>query len=149
MSVVDESLPLSESTPIAGVQMRLLDDAGRDGAPAAAPHVALDTARVLGTLLDLPEDDRDLLFSTFEAWLRAGGSATAAAASLFCHPNTVRYRLRRIETDTDGRSTIQATSLSSSPPSPPGASCRTRSDSSDRPGADQAGHACGSGRSGE
>jgi DNA-binding PucR family transcriptional regulator len=66
--------------------------------------VALDTARaVLGTLLDLPEDDRDLLLSTFEAWLRAGGSATAAAGSLFCHPNTVRSRLRQIEADT-GRS---------------------------------------------
>jgi len=70
---------------------------------AAAPQVALDTARaVLGTLLDLPEDGRDLFLSTFEAWLRAGGSATAAA-SLFCHPNTVRYRLRRIEAET-GRS---------------------------------------------
>jgi DNA-binding PucR family transcriptional regulator len=70
---------------------------------AAAPQVALATARaVLGTLLDLPADDRDLLLSTFQAWLRAGGSA-AAAASLFCHPNTIRYRLRRIEAET-GRS---------------------------------------------
>jgi DNA-binding PucR family transcriptional regulator len=29
--------------------------------------------------------------------VRASGSATAAGAALFCHPNTVRYRLRRIE----------------------------------------------------
>jgi len=41
-----------------------------------------------------------MLLGTFEAWVRAGGSATAAGAALFCHPNTVRYRLRRIEAGT-------------------------------------------------
>jgi hypothetical protein len=81
---------------------------------AATPQVALDTARaVLGTLLDLPEDDRDLLLSTFEAWLRAGGSATATGCA----------GSRR---KPDDRSTIPGTSPNSSPPSTPGASCRTR-----------------------
>ena len=71
---------------------------------AAAPHVALETARVvLGALFELPPDDRDLLLSTLDAWLDSGGSATATGARLFCHPNTVRYRLRRIEAGT-GRS---------------------------------------------
>lgn len=68
---------------------------------AAAPHAALETARaVLGDLLELPPDDRDLLLRTFDAWAEAGGSANAAGTALFCHPNTVRYRLRRIETIT-------------------------------------------------
>jgi len=68
---------------------------------AAAPHAALETARaVLGTLLDLPQDERDLLIGTFEAWVKASGSASAAGTELFCHPNTVRYRLRRIEAST-------------------------------------------------
>ena len=68
---------------------------------AAAPHAALKAARaVLGSLLDLPEDELALLLSTFEAWVRASGSATAAGAELYCHPNTVRYRLRRIEAST-------------------------------------------------
>jgi hypothetical protein len=68
---------------------------------AAAPHAALETARaVLGGLLALPEDELDLLLGTFEAWVRASGSATVAGAALFCHPNTVRYRLRRIEAGT-------------------------------------------------
>ena len=71
---------------------------------AAAPHAALETARaVLGGLLELPEDELDLLLGTFEAWVRASGSATVAGAELYCHPNTVRYRLRRIEAGT-GRS---------------------------------------------
>ena len=65
---------------------------------AAAPQAALEAARtVLGSLLDLPEDELEPLLGTFEAWLRANGSATAAGAELYCHPNTVRYRLRRIE----------------------------------------------------
>ena len=68
---------------------------------AAAPHAALETARaVLGGLLELPEDELDLLLGTFEAWVRASGSASVAGAELFCHPNTVRYRLRRIEAGT-------------------------------------------------
>ena len=33
----------------------------------------------------------------------AGGSAAVAAAALYCHPNTVRYLLRRVEAST-GRS---------------------------------------------
>jgi hypothetical protein len=65
---------------------------------AAAPHAALKAARaVLGSLLALPEDELEVLLGTFEAWVRASGSASAAGAALFCHPNTVRYRLRRIE----------------------------------------------------
>ena len=71
---------------------------------AAAPQTALETAHeVLGAMLDLPPEDRDLLLGTFDAWLEAGGSAKAASAALFCHPNTVRYRLRRVEACT-GRS---------------------------------------------
>ena len=68
---------------------------------AAAPHAALEAARaVLGTLLALPDDELELLLGTFEAWVRASGSATAAGTALFCHPNTVRYRLRRVEAST-------------------------------------------------
>ena len=71
---------------------------------AAAPHAALEAARaVLGSLLALPEDELEPLLGTFEAWVRASGSASAAGAELFCHPNTVRYRLRRIESGS-GRS---------------------------------------------
>jgi len=57
--------------------------------------------RVFGRLLAL--DDRAVLLATVEAWLDAGGSATAAGQALFCHPNTVRYRLRRVE-ELTGRS---------------------------------------------
>jgi hypothetical protein len=68
---------------------------------AAAPQAALGTARaVLGGLLELPRDELDLLLGTFEVWVRASGSVTAAGAALYCRPDTVQDRLRRIEAGT-------------------------------------------------
>jgi hypothetical protein len=57
----------------------------------------------VGGLLELPPADRDTLLETLEELLACGGSPTHAAAALFCHRNTVIYRLRRIEAAT-GRS---------------------------------------------
>ncbi|MDF0532605.1 helix-turn-helix domain-containing protein [Tsukamurella sp. 8F] len=72
---------------------------------ASSPEASADVARgLLGGLLALPEDDAGPLFETFRAWEANGGNAAAAAGELFCHPNTVRHRLRRIEQLT-GRST--------------------------------------------
>ncbi|WP_207125594.1 PucR family transcriptional regulator [Actinocatenispora comari] len=71
---------------------------------ASAPSAAQDAARtVLGGLLDLPAERRDMLLQTLTAWVEAGGSAPAAGKLLRCHQNTVRHRLHRIELIT-GRS---------------------------------------------
>ncbi|MBZ6475460.1 PucR family transcriptional regulator [Streptomyces griseocarneus] len=65
---------------------------------AAAPEEAGRIARaVLARVLDLPADERSRLLETLEGWYTAGGSTTGAAALLYCHRNTVRYRLRRLE----------------------------------------------------
>jgi DNA-binding PucR family transcriptional regulator len=58
---------------------------------------------VLGGLEDLSADDRDVLLDTLAAWSTHDGSASKTAIHLYCHPNTVRYRLRRLEERT-GRS---------------------------------------------
>ncbi len=80
------------------------DDSPLGALVAADPGVARDLVqRVLGRLLALDAEDRAGLLATVEAWLDAGGSATAAGQALFCHPNTVRYRLRRVE-ELTGRS---------------------------------------------
>ncbi|MEY9926263.1 sugar diacid utilization regulator [Catenulispora sp. GP43] len=80
---------------------------GRDllsAAAASAPDIMPRVAdAVLGGLDGLAEEDRTLLLHTFGAWLDADGSAAEAAKLLFVHPNTVRYRLRRLEERT-GRS---------------------------------------------
>ena len=39
---------------------------------------------------------RGALAETLTAWLRAGSSIEGTARVLFCHPNTVRYRLRQV-----------------------------------------------------
>ena len=58
---------------------------------------------VLGGLDSMLEDERAVLLDTLETWLDTGGSSDAAAAALFCHPNTIRHRLRRLETATGRR----------------------------------------------
>jgi hypothetical protein len=71
---------------------------------AAAPDAAGEVVRtVLGPLLDLPDQDRSTLLGTLQAWFDAGGSAVEAGRRIYCHPNTVRYRLRRVQERT-GRS---------------------------------------------
>jgi hypothetical protein len=71
---------------------------------AAAPDAAGELARsVLGPVLDLPAQERSTLLETLRAWFEAGGSATETGKRIYCHPNTVRYRLRRLQEHT-GRS---------------------------------------------
>jgi hypothetical protein len=71
---------------------------------AAAPDAAAELARtVLGAVLDLPAQDRSSLLGTLQAWFEAGGSAVETGRRIYCHPNTVRYRLRRLQEHT-GRS---------------------------------------------
>jgi PucR-like helix-turn-helix protein/diguanylate cyclase with GGDEF domain len=84
LAVLDERLP----------EALLVDS------PELAPRVMRSA---LGRLLDLPPADRDTLLETLDAVLANGGSPTHAAAALFCHRNTVIYRMRRIEAAT-GRS---------------------------------------------
>jgi hypothetical protein len=59
--------------------------------------------RVLGPVLELPADDRAVLVETLQAWFDSAGSAEQAGEKLYCHPNTVRYRLRRVQ-ELTGRS---------------------------------------------
>ncbi len=70
----------------------------------ANPEIAVRAARsVIGPLLQLDRAERSAMFETLRAWRDAGGSTAVAAERLFCHRNTVRNRLQRIETMT-GRS---------------------------------------------
>jgi PucR C-terminal helix-turn-helix domain/GAF domain/GGDEF-like domain len=80
-----------------------------DGSILATAAVSTPDVMVksVGTALecfsDLPDEDREILFETFRVWQDSDASVSAVADRLYCHPNTVRHRLRRIEKRT-GRS---------------------------------------------
>jgi hypothetical protein len=65
---------------------------------AGAPEAGRAFAQaVLRPVLEQPAADRAQLLETLRAWFAENGSTSAAAARLYVHRNTVRYRLRRIE----------------------------------------------------
>jgi sugar diacid utilization regulator len=73
-------------------------------AAVSAPEAMIKTVgAALDCFGDIGDEDREMLFETFRAWQDSDASMRGAAEVLFCHPNTVRYRLHRIEERT-GRS---------------------------------------------
>ncbi|MCE1179486.1 MAG: helix-turn-helix domain-containing protein [Micrococcales bacterium] len=70
------------------------------GSPEATRLLVSET---LGRLLSQPDSTRQVLLDTLSALLRHSGSPTHAAQELFCHRNTVIYRLKQIE-ELTGRS---------------------------------------------
>jgi sugar diacid utilization regulator len=90
--------------PLDDSLVAVFDDSPLAIAAVSAPEV-MTTIRssVLGPLNALPAEERIVLLDTFQAWVEAGGSANDTAKKVFCHPNTVRHRLHRIE-ELTGRS---------------------------------------------
>ena len=88
--------------PSADSLITVFDDTPLAIAAVSAPEVmAKIRSSVLRRLKELPTAERTILLDTFQAWLQEGGSANDTATKIFCHPNTVRHRLRRIEELTD------------------------------------------------
>ena len=76
----------------------VFDDTPLAVAAVSAPDVmAKIRSSVLARLNALPDEERAVLVDTFQAWVQAGGSANDTATKIYCHPNTVRHRLHRIE----------------------------------------------------
>ena len=92
------------SSPAGDPMVNVFDDAPLPvlvvSSPATSDRI---TKTILGPLLDINPDERDMLLNTLAAFFAFQGSAIEAGKHLYCHPNTVRHRLRRIERHT-GRS---------------------------------------------
>jgi DNA-binding PucR family transcriptional regulator len=87
-----------------GTPVAVFDGSILSTAAVSAPAVMVKSvAAVLDAFDDLGEEERDLLYETFRVWQDSEASVRTTAEVLICHPNTVRYRLRRIEQRT-GRS---------------------------------------------
>jgi hypothetical protein len=87
-----------------GAKVTVFDGSMLAVAAVSAPSVMVKSAAVaLDGFSDLSDNERAMLFDTFQAWLDNDASVRATADVLFCHPNTVRKRLHRIEQRT-GRS---------------------------------------------
>lgn len=64
------------------------------GSPQVAPRLLAET---LEPVLAQPRAQAEVLLTTLEALLRHDGSPTHAATELYCHRNTVIYRMKQIE----------------------------------------------------
>lgn len=86
---------------LAAPGLAVLDDRLPEALLVSSPRLAQRLRhQAFRDLLTLPEHERDTLFTTLEALVEAGGSPTRAAERLYCHRNTVIYRLQRIESAT-------------------------------------------------
>jgi hypothetical protein len=87
-----------------GHPVRVFDGSILGRAAVSAPDVTVKLVTpIIECFAELADDDRETLFETFRVWVDNDGSARDVGEVLFCHPNTVRYRLHRIEQRT-GRS---------------------------------------------
>lgn len=86
------------SVPAGQVAVRLLADTPLAALLVASPETARTLIHsVLEPVLTQPAKNRELLLDTLNAWLGAKGNVAAAGQVLFCHPNTVRYRMNRVQ----------------------------------------------------
>ena len=92
------------SSPAGDPMVNVFDDAPLPVLVVSSPTTSDRIAKtILGPLLDINPDERDMLLNTLAAFFAFQGSAIEAGKHLYCHPNTVRHRLHRIERQT-GRS---------------------------------------------
>ncbi|PRX45890.1 PucR-like helix-turn-helix protein [Prauserella shujinwangii] len=98
------ALAQTAASTLAGPGVAMLDDRLPEALLAGSPQLLPRLQEVaFRDLLRLPANERDTMFETLEATLDSGGSPTHAAQRLYCHRNTVIYRLQRIESATGRR----------------------------------------------
>ncbi|HZA08955.1 helix-turn-helix domain-containing protein [Mycobacterium sp.] len=90
--------------PDPGLLVSVFDGSILASAAVSAPEVLVKLVTpTIDGFAGLADQEREVLFETFRAWVENDGSMRTVGDLLFCHPNTVRYRLHRIERCT-GRS---------------------------------------------
>jgi len=86
-----------ETLPRAATQVVAVTDRLPEVLLTGSPEVtALLVRETLGPLLSQPSHQAEVLVATLRALVAHNGSPTHAAADLYCHRNTVIYRMRQI-----------------------------------------------------
>jgi hypothetical protein len=99
---------VAESLPRGAHRLAALADRLPEVLLAGSPEVVpVLVAETVGPILNQPQQLADTLLETLGALLAHDGSPTHAAQTLYCHRNTVIYRMKQIETIT-GRSLASA-----------------------------------------
>ncbi|MDT5230470.1 MAG: hypothetical protein QOI39_970 [Mycobacterium sp.] len=76
----------------------MFDDSILASAAISAPDLMVKLVTpTLDCFAGLADQERDVLFETFRVWVEDDGSTRTVGELRFCHPNTVRCRLHRIE----------------------------------------------------
>lgn len=84
--------------PDPGLPLCVFDGSILAGAAVSAPEVMIKLVTpTIDCFADSSGEEREVLFATFRTWLENDGSLRKVGELLFCHPNTVRYRLHRVE----------------------------------------------------
>ncbi|GAB3584699.1 helix-turn-helix domain-containing protein [Amycolatopsis endophytica] len=92
------------SLPAGAKDVARFNESPLAGLVASDPEASAQLAgQVLRPILELPGDEGNVLLLTLRAWFECGGNTKQVAERVYCHPNTVRHRLKRI-TDVLGRS---------------------------------------------
>ncbi|RBY81143.1 hypothetical protein DQ239_00540 [Blastococcus sp. TF02-09] len=84
--------------PAGAVGVTSIDDDPVAALLASSVETSTEVSRLLlGAVMELPEAEQQTLLATLATWLATNGNSTETGRLLFCHRNTVRNRLARLE----------------------------------------------------
>lgn len=84
--------------PPGAVGVTAIDDDPVAALLASSVETSTEVSRLLlGAVMELPDVEQQTLLATLATWLATNGNSTETGRLLFCHRNTVRNRLARLE----------------------------------------------------
>ncbi|MGY1755228.1 PucR family transcriptional regulator [Blastococcus sp. SYSU D01042] len=84
--------------PAGAIGVTAIDDDPVAALLASSVETSTEVSRLLlGAVMELPDAEQQTLLATLATWLATNGNSTETGRLLFCHRNTVRNRLARLE----------------------------------------------------
>jgi DNA-binding PucR family transcriptional regulator len=97
-AAVGRALVARRCLPAGAVGVTAIDDDPVAALLASSVETSTEVSRLLlGAVMELPDVEQQTLLATLATWLATNGNSTETGRLLFCHRNTVRNRLARLE----------------------------------------------------